>query len=334
MQQQIQYCTTPDGIRLAYSVIGKGTPIVRASHWFNNLEYDLKSPVYRHIILGLAHRHSLLRYDARGNGLSQREVAEISFDLWISDLETVVDRAGLDRFTLIGISQGASIAIAYAVKHPDRISHLIIYGGYARGLLHRGNPEKQEHELDLARTLIREGWGSDQETYRQFFTSQIIPDGTAEQYRSLNEMERVSATPELAERLLCEFAKVNVTDLLPKVTVPTLVLHVRGDLRAPFADGQQIAASIPGAKFVPLEGRNHFILPNDRAHRGFFDAISSFLDDRPMRGSLPGTANLWERLEQRMRNLEQNWFIKFVIILAAITGVAIFFLEVWRILHH
>lgn len=127
MQQQIQYCTTPDGIRLAYSVIGKGTPIVRASHWFNNLEYDLKSPVYRHIILGLAHHHSLLRYDARGNGLSQREVSEISFDLWISDLETVVDRAGLDRFTLVGISQGASIAVAYAVKHPDRISHLIIY---------------------------------------------------------------------------------------------------------------------------------------------------------------------------------------------------------------
>jgi pimeloyl-ACP methyl ester carboxylesterase len=335
MQQEIKYCTTPDGVRLAYATMGTGSPIVRTSHWFTHLDYDLKSSVLRHMVLGLAHNRRLLRYDGRGNGLSQRDVTDISFQRWVSDLEVVIDAAGFDRFVLVGISQGASIAIAYAARHPERVSHLIIYCGFARGLLHRGgDPEKQKQSLELARALVREGWGSEAESHRQFFTSQFIPDGTAEQQHSLNELERVSAAPEMAERSIIELANVNVVDLLPKVKAPTLVLHVRGDLRVPFALGQEIAAGIPGAKFVPLEGRNHLFLPNEPAHREFHDALAAFLGDKPTRGPLPGTAGFRQRFESAIGQVERNWFIKLVIIFAALTGVAIFFLEIWRLLQH
>jgi pimeloyl-ACP methyl ester carboxylesterase len=329
-QQQIQYCTSPDGVRLAYSVMGKGTPIVRAAHWLTHLEYDLKSPVWRHFVLGLAHRHTLVRYDARGEGLSQREVDEISFDKWVTDIETVVDAAKLDRFVLLGVSQGASVSVAYAVRHPERVSHLILHGGFARGFLHAGDPEKQAQNLALTRAIVREGWGRDEDTYRQWFTSQFIPDATVEQARWFNELEKVSATPEVAERHLVASAQIDVVDLLPQVRTPTLVTHARGDLRIRFWRGQELAAGIPGAKFVPLEGRNHLFLANEPAHRAFFDAIAWFLGDPPVRGPLPGSDSLMERIEAGIRQFEQNWFMKIVAILAAITGLAIFFVEVWK----
>src|SRR5262245_27674262 len=155
MKQDIQYCIAPDGVRLAYSIIGKGSTIVRTPHWFAHLEHDLESPVFRHMLLGRAHQHSLLRYDARGIGLSQRDNMEISFDKWVSDLETIVDCAKLDRFILFGLSQGAAQAIAYAAHHPDRLTHLILYGGFTRGLLHRENGEKQKEALELACSHVR-----------------------------------------------------------------------------------------------------------------------------------------------------------------------------------
>jgi pimeloyl-ACP methyl ester carboxylesterase len=166
MEQVIQYCTSTDGVRLAYSVIGKGSPIVRASHWLTHLEYDLESPVWRHWILGLADRHALVRYDARGLGLSQRDIERTSFELWVDDLASVVDALATDRFILLGASQGAPISIAYAARHPERVSHLILYGGFARGALQRGDPEKQKRLLELSLMMIREGWGSNQEAYR------------------------------------------------------------------------------------------------------------------------------------------------------------------------
>lgn len=330
MDQQIQYCTTPDGVRLAYSIIGKGPAMVRTPHWFAHLEHDLTSSVTRHMLLGMAHRHALLRYDPRGVGLSQRDVAEISFERWVADLETVVDQAKLDRFILFGLSQGASQAIAYAARHPDRVSHLIIFGGFARGHFHRENPEKQKEAIELSRALIRGGWGSDQESYRQFFTSQFIAEGTTEQHHSLNEMQRVAATPEMAERFMLEIADVNVVDLLPSIKCPTLVLHARRDQRAPFSLGQEIAARIPNAKFVPLETGNHMIMADEPALRVAFDAISDFLGEKRIR-TLPGTTGLTERLEKKAHALEQNWLIKIVIVLAAVTGCFIFLLELWKL---
>ncbi len=331
MHQEIQYCTTSDGVRLAYATLGKGSPIVRTSHWLTHIEHDLDSALFRHTLLALAHDHQLLRYDARGNGLSQREVDEISFERWVSDLEAVVDAAGYDRFALIGLSQGVPISIAYAARHPERVSRLILYGGYARGLLQRvGDPEKLKQSLELACGLIREGWGSEEESHRQFFTSQFMPDSTAEQQHSMNALQRISATPAVAERMLRMTANINVPNLLQKVKAPTLVLHARDDLRVPFVLSQEIAAGIPGAKFVPLEGRNHMLLPTDPAFRQFYDAVATFLGDKPVRGALPGTATFWQRLDAAIGKLEGNWVIKLIIILAALTGVVIFFVEMWQ----
>jgi pimeloyl-ACP methyl ester carboxylesterase len=330
MDQQIQYCKAADGVRLAYSVIGEGTPIVRASHWLTNLEHDLDSPVWRHILLGLAKRHKLIRYDGRGTGLSQRDVKNISFDHWVSDLECIVDELALDRFVLLGISQGGPISIAYAARHPERISNLIIYGSYARGFLHRDGGEKQQQFVELNRTMIREGWGSDHDTYRQWFTSQFIPGATTEQARWFNDLARVSATGDVMERFIVELSKINVVDLLPSIKVPTLIFHSKDEVRVPIQLGQEIAAGIPGAKFVPLETQNHIFLPNEPAHRAFFNALASFLGERPFKGPLPGTDTIKERIENRIKSVEQNWLIKIIVILAAITGVFIFVEELWR----
>jgi len=332
MDQPIRYATSPDGVRIAYAVMGKGTPVVRASHWLTHLEYELNSPVWRHLLLGMATRHTLVRYDGRGTGLSQRDGVEISLERWVDDLACVVDSLSLERFVLLGVSQGGAIAIKYAARHPERVSHLIIHGAYARGFLHRGNPDKQRQFVELNRALIREGWGSEHDAYRQWFTSQFIPGGTAEQSRWFNDLERVSATPEMMERFVIELSTINVADLLPQVKAPTLVTHCTGDVRVPFVLGQEIAAGISGAKFIPLDSRNHVFLADEPATRIFFDAVASFLGDPPFRGALPGTATFKERAQRRIAALERNWVIKAVAILAALAGAMISFLQLLRLL--
>jgi pimeloyl-ACP methyl ester carboxylesterase len=211
---------------------------------------------------------------------------------------------------------------------------LIICGGFARGFLHRDDVDHEKQSLELSRALIRQGWGSDKEAYRQWFTSQFIPEATAEQSRCFNQTEHVSSTPEMAEKFLDVVADIDVNGLLPKVKIPTLVLHCRDDVRVPFPLGQELASRIPGAKFVPLEGRNHIILANDPAHRSFLNAIFAFLGDPPIKGVLPGSERFKDRLENTVKDLEQNWFIKLIAILAAIAGVLLFAEEVWRILRH
>jgi pimeloyl-ACP methyl ester carboxylesterase len=331
MHQEIKYCTTSDGVRLAYSIIGKGTPIVRLPHWFAHLECDLESPIFRHQILGLAHRHALLRYDGRGIGLSQREVLDISFGRLLEDLETVVDQVGFQKFSLIGLSQGAALAIAYASRHPERVSHLIVFGGFALGRLHRGSRQESKDRVDLECALIRQGWGSDDASFREFFTSQFIPDGGIELHRSLNQLQRMATSPEVAERLVRVIADTNVVDLLPLVKAPTLVLHARGDLRVPFDQGQKIARGIAGAKFVPLDTRNHTIMADDPANRQLFDAIAAFLGDRRIR-TLPGTATFAERTQRRVVAMERSWVIKMVAILAALAAAVVSFVQFFRLL--
>jgi pimeloyl-ACP methyl ester carboxylesterase len=265
-------------------------------------------------------------------GLSQRQVTGISFERWISDLECVVDALSLERFVLFGMSQGAPISIQYAVRHPERVTHLIICGGFARGFLHRDDVDHEKQSLELSRALIRQGWGSDKEAYRQWFTSQFIPDATAEQSRRFNEAEHASATPEMAEKFLDVVADIDVVGLLQNVKIPTLILHCRHDAIVPFSLGQEIASQIPGAKLVPLEGRNHIILANDPAHRSFLNAVFSFLGDPPIKGVLPGGKKLKDRLENIVKGVEQNWFIKLIAILAAIAGVLPLAEELWRVL--
>ena len=289
MHQEIQYCTASDGVRLAYSIIGKGKPIVRTPHWFAHLEYDLKGPIFRHQILGLSHHHSLLRYDARGMGLSQRDVTDMSFDRQVEDLETVVDSAGLERFVLVGLSQGGAVAIAYASRHPERLTHLIIYGAFARGLLHRDNLEKQKQMLELSRALVREGWGSDQVSYREFFTSQFIPAGAIEHHRWLNDVQRIAATPDVAEQVLCTSAGINVVDLLPTVRVPTLVMHSRGDRASHSVWDRRLPPAFRARNSSRWKAGTTSSLPTSR-----LIASSSMPPPRRgvrrIRGTLPGTA--------------------------------------------
>jgi pimeloyl-ACP methyl ester carboxylesterase len=214
----------------------------------------------------------LIRYDARGNGLSDWDARDISFDAFVRDLETVVEANGLKRFALLGISQGCAVSIAYAVRYPERVSHLVLYGGFARGRNRRGLAE-----ADTLITLVRQGWGRENPAFRQFFTSLFLPEGTAEQMQWFNDLQRITTSPENAARILTATGGIEVSDLLPRVTVPTLVLHCRNDAAQPFEEGRRIAAGIPGARFVALEGNNHLILESEPAWARFIEEIETFL---------------------------------------------------------
>ena len=295
--QQIRFCTAPDGVRLAYATVGKGPPLVRAAHWMTHLEFDWESPVWRPWLTELSRYNTLVRYDQRGCGLSDRDVGDISFAAWLSDLEAVVAAAGLARFALLGASQSASLAIAYAAKHPQRVSHLVLYGGFARGRLKRDS-RAQAEEADVQRGLIRLGWGRDDPAFRQFFTTQFLPDGTPEQIASFNEVQRLSASPETAERIFDVTSAIDVAELAEQVRVPTLVLHGREDKRAPFEEGRLIAARIPGARFVPLETRNHALTEQDPAWVPFLAEVRAFLG-----AGAPATATSFPDLTSREREV-------------------------------
>jgi pimeloyl-ACP methyl ester carboxylesterase len=232
--------------------------------------------VWRHWIEAFGRDHSFLRYDERGTGLSDWDVFDISFDAFVRDLETVVDAAGLERFPLLGLSQGCAISIAYAVKHPERVSHLVLHGGYAKGWLHQNDPAELARRHALS-TLVLEGWGQESPVFRQIFTSLFIPDADAEQTEWFNDLQRITTSPQNAYRLANIFGKIDIRHLLADVRVPTLVLHTRGDARVKFIEGQELASGIKGAKFVPLEGRNHVLLASDPAWPIFLREVRGFL---------------------------------------------------------
>ncbi len=276
LRQEIRFCTTPDGVRLAYATVGEGPILVKTANWLNHLEYDWESPVWSHMFRELASENRLVRYDERGTGLSEWDVDDISFDAFCGDVETVVDAAGLDRFALFGVSQGAAIAIAYAADHPEKVSHLILYGGFHQGVRVRGTPE----EIEVRETvtgLIKTGWGNNNPAFRQLFTSTMIPGASAEQMNWYNELQHRTATPETAVRIRHAIDGIDLADMLGAVTSPTLVLHCRGDASVPVECGRRIAAGIPGARFVELEGNNHLILEDEPAWPRFMDEVRAFL---------------------------------------------------------
>ena len=277
LRQEIRFCTAPDGVQLAYSMIGQGPPLMKTGNWMTHLEFDLESPIWRHLYHELAKDHTLVRYDARGNGLSDRTVDEISFDAYVSDLEAVVDAAGMTRFALLGISQGCAVSIAYAVRRPERVSHLILYGGYALGRNKRARTAAQKEEDAAMLTLMRLGWGKENPAFRQLFTSEMIPGGSKEQADWFNELERISVSPEMAVRYVEATGEIDVTALLSQVNVPTLVLHARDDARVPFEAGRRMAAGIAGAQFVTLPGRNHLFLESEPAFGQFLEHTRAFL---------------------------------------------------------
>jgi pimeloyl-ACP methyl ester carboxylesterase len=276
-EQQIRFCTAPDGVQLAYSLVGRGPPLVKTGNWMTHLEFDWESPIWQHLYRELSRDHTLIRYDARGNGLSDHDVEEVNFEVFVRDLETVVDAAGLDRFDLLGISQGCAVSIAYAIRHPDRVTRLVLYGGYGQGWSKRPQSDADRQKSEAMLTLMRLGWGQENPAFRQLFTSQFVPGGTKEQADWFNELQRISATPEDAVRNVKAQGEIDVMELLGKVRAPTLVMHARDDARVPFENGRRLAAGIPGAKFVPLQGRNHLILESEPAFARFLQEIRAFL---------------------------------------------------------
>lgn len=273
--QQIRFCTSADGTRIAYATAGEGPPLVRASHWMSHLEFDWVSPVWRPWLSELARDRKLIRYDGRGYGLSDWDTANLSFDAWLADLEAVVAAAGLARFALFGMSQGAAIAIAYAVRHPERVSRLVICGGYAQGRGRRSAAEAEQSRIEM--DLARVGWGRDNPAFRRYFTSQFIPSAGLEQIQWFDDLQRVSASSENAARIIETASKVDVVDLLPRVAVPTLVLHAREDARIPFDQGRLIASAIPGARLVQLDSRNHILLESEPAWKVCWQEVNTFL---------------------------------------------------------
>jgi class 3 adenylate cyclase/pimeloyl-ACP methyl ester carboxylesterase len=277
MEQNIQFCTTSDGVRLAYSTVGEGPPLVKVANWLSHLDFLRVSPVWRHWGRELSKYNLFVYYDGRGTGLSDWDVEIISFETWVHDLETVVDAIGLKRFILLGISQGGATAIAYTVRHPEKVSHLILYGAHARGWAKMGLPQNRIEALQSLAKLTEIGWGRDNPAYRQIFTSMIMPEATTEHMRSFNDLQRMSTSPEIAAKFWIEFGNIDVLELLPRVTVPTLVLHSRYDAMATFKAGRQLAASIPGARFVPLESKNHILMENEPAWQQFVAEIHRFV---------------------------------------------------------
>jgi DNA-binding winged helix-turn-helix (wHTH) protein/pimeloyl-ACP methyl ester carboxylesterase len=275
-RQEIRYCTTPDGVRLAYASIGSGPPLVKASNWLTHLDFEWDSPIWRHWWAELSAHHRVVRYDERGNGLSQRDVADVSFDTWVRDLETVVDAAGLDRFPLLGISRGGSIAIAYAVKHPERVSHLVLYGAFSVGTSF-GSPQAREERRALA-SLVALGWGLSNPAFCKMFTCRFVPESTREHEEWFDELQRVSTSPENAARLMQLDDQIDVRQLLPQLRVPTLVLHCDRDQVVPVEFGRQLAAGITGARYVSLPSANHLMLEEERAWPMFLEELGLFLN--------------------------------------------------------
>jgi len=297
--QKIRFLRSHDGVRLAHAASGQGPTVIKAATWLSHLEHDWESPVWRHVLHSFSARHRLLRYDERGCGLSDWQVPELSFESWVRDLEAVADEAGGERFALLGVSQGASIAIAYAVRHPERVTHLVLQGGYARGRLVRSATRQQAEEAEMMCRLAELGWGRSDPSFRQFFTTQFIPGGTPEQHAWFNELERVSTSPANAAAFMRAFNTIDVTALLPRVRCPTLVLHSRDDVRVPFEEGRLLATHIPGATLVPIDSRNHLLLETEPGWARAREAIEQFL---PAAGAVQGEGPL-AALSPRMRQL-------------------------------
>lgn len=276
MKQRIRFVRTDDQVDLAWAEAGRGMPLVKASNWLTHLEYDWESPVWRHWTRFLADHFRYIRHDERGCGLSDRHVGDLSPTRWLADLEQVVDAAAIDRpFALLGISQGAAAAVAYAVRHPQRVSHLILYGGYVVGAWQRDDEDAARLYRAVVE-LLRAGWDTENPTFRQLFTSRFIPGGDAEQLGWFNELCRKTTSGGIGAALMEARANVDMRELLPQVRVPTLVLHGRRDMIVPFAEGVRLASRIPGAEFVHLESCNHVLLEHEPAWRDFMEAVLAF----------------------------------------------------------
>lgn len=275
-RQKIQFCAAGDDVRIAYASVGQGAPIIKAANWLSHLELDWNAPIWSPLFRQLAQDHHFVRYDERGNGLSDWDVKELSLDAFVADLETDADASGLERFALLGISQGAAVSIEYAVRHPERVRALILFGGYPAGWRVDATPETLA-EREAVMTLTASGWGQDNPAYRQIFSSTFMPSATAEELSWFNEFQRLTTSPENAVRFLSAFGDIDVRHRLAQVSAPTLVIHSRGDRRIPVGTGRDIAAAIPNAEFLVLDSDGHLLLGREPASREFVRAVTEFM---------------------------------------------------------
>lgn len=274
--QHMAFCRSRDGTRIAWATSGNGHPVVKAGHWLTHLDHDWKSPLWGPFLDRLGASFRVIRHDQRGNGLSDWQIGRLSLDRFVDDLAAVVDAAKLERFALYGASQGAPIAIAYARRNPDRVSHLVLHGGFEKGRLIRAD-ESERRQAEAIITLMRHGWGKAGNAFIDAFAAFFIPDGTREQIDSLVELQSRTTSPDNAVALRTAIDLLDVGDLVEGIEVPTLVFHARGDSVQPLDQGRQLAARIPAAEFVLLESRNHILLPQEAAWDVFFDRLERFI---------------------------------------------------------
>jgi pimeloyl-ACP methyl ester carboxylesterase/DNA-binding winged helix-turn-helix (wHTH) protein len=277
LRQHIAFTRALDGVRLAYAVVGEGPPLVRAANWMTHLGYDIESPVWRHWVRDLSAEHTFIRYDERGCGLSDWEANEFTFADWVADLESVVDALGLQRFPLLGVSQGGAVAVAYAAKHPEQVTKLVLCGAYARGRAARAVSDEEKSAAALDLDLARVGWGRDDPAFRQVFAAQFLPDGTRAEWAAFDQLQRRTTSPENAVRFLEEFATIDVREAAREVRCPTLIMHSREDHRVPMQAGQELAGLIPNSHLVALDSKNHLLTGDEPAWQVFRDELSAFL---------------------------------------------------------
>lgn len=274
--QQIRFCTATDGTRIAYATVGQGPPLVRAAHWITHLDYEWHSPIWQHWMRDLSRGRTLVRYDERGCGLSDHDPVDVTMESFVLDLETVVDALALDRFPLMGVSQGGPVAIEYARRHPERVSRLVLVGAFARGRPRRARTEAELAEHEVQRELISVGWGRDDPSFRMFFSSNFMPDAP-ELWPSFAELNRRTTSTENALRIYDACAQMDVTEAAVALDVPTLILHGRGDSRIPFSQGRELASLIRDSRLVPLPTRNHLMRPEEPAWEAFLRELDEFL---------------------------------------------------------
>jgi len=290
-EQEVQFFTTSDGVRLAYTIGGSGPRLVRAVDWLNHLDFEWKNPFRRHWFSEIMGHNTFLRYDQRGSGLSDWNVDDFSFERSVADFEELISAVGWDKFALVGSCQGGAIGTAYAANHPERVTKLILVGAFARGWPPPDSMITEQFNAML--TLIRLGWGRDNPAFRQLWTTLFRPDAGPAETEWMNEFQRITSSPENAARMMAEFPKIDITDVLPKVCCPTLVIHSRDEAVVPAREGRFIASRIRGARFVELSSRSHEIVPGEPAWQNFVDEFSKFLGwtDQKKEGNLPKAAS-------------------------------------------
>jgi pimeloyl-ACP methyl ester carboxylesterase len=276
IEQAIRFCKAADGVRIAYAQVGEGPALLKTANWLNHLEFDWGGPVWGALYHRMSVSHTLIRYDERGNGLSDWDAEELSLAAYVADMEAVVDAAGLERFPIFAISQGGSVAIEYAARHPERVSRLILMNAFARGWRWSSSPALIAN-VEAMKVLMAHGWGGESSAFRQMFATLMLPGATSQQWDAFDAMQRATTSPENAVRLIESFGRMDVRHRLAEVRAPTLVLHSRDDRFVPARLGQEIAAGIAGARFVGLATNNHILLADEPAFEKVASEVQAFL---------------------------------------------------------